>query len=163
MSEEIQRADPRLRIRLLIVMTIVALLGALGILGLDAYLGRLHALGPQLQPLAAEKAMDAARGFLAVLIVGAGAFSLYLASISRRVLAAGRFPPPGHRVISDTRIRRGRQARRAGAAGLGLAALTLLLTAAVAWQADRLFRQLLDSTLKPTIYSPAEPPAGGAS
>ena len=44
---------------------------------------------------------------------------------------------------------------------MALAALTVILTAAVVWQADRLFRQLLDSSLKPTIYVPAERPPPG--
>ena len=161
MSAEIQPADPRLRIRLLILMTVVALLGALGVLLLNAYLVGLHDLGPQLQPLAAEKAMRAAHAFFAVLLAAAVGFSLYLGRVSRRILASGRFPPPGYQVISDTRVRHGRQARRCGQAGLAAAALTVLLTALVLWQADRLLRQLLDTSLKPTIYSPAELPAPG--
>ncbi len=158
MSEEIQKADPRLRLRILILLTVVAAFGALGILYLHAYLARLHDLGPHLQPLAATRTVRAAHVFLAVLTGGALGLGLYLGWISRRVLASQRFPPPGHRVISDTRVRRGRQARRVGLCGLAFAALTVLLTAAVVWQANRLFGQLLDASLKPTIYVPAERP-----
>ena len=84
MSVEIQRADPRLRIRFLILMTIVAALGAAGILYLDAYLSSLHTLGPLLKPMATEKAMRAVQAFLAVLIAAAGSFSLYLGWLSAK-------------------------------------------------------------------------------
>ena len=162
MSEEIQKADPRLRIRLLVLMTAVALAGALTILYLNAYLVRLHDLGPLLHPLAAARAMRAVQAFLAVMMAGALGLGLYLGWISRRILASGRFPPAGHRVISDTRVRRGAEARRYGFGGLAMAAATVLLTALIVWQANRLFGLLLDSSLKPTIYVPAERPPPGA-
>ena len=152
MSQEIQRADPRQRRRVLFALTGVALAAALGILYLDAYLKELHELAEQAQPVAAARAMRAVRTGFALLMEGAVGLSAYLGRTSWRTLRSERFPPPGQRVISDTRIRRGHQARRHGRAGLVLAALTLLLTLAVSIAGHRLFEQLLDSSLKPTPF-----------
>ena len=65
---------------------------------------------------------------------------------------------PGARVISDTRVLRGLRARRRGQAGLGISVLTILLTAVIAWRADRLFHQLLSTNLEPTTFVPADRP-----
>ena len=145
MSAEIQRADARLRVRFLILMTIVALLGAVGILQLNAYLVELHALAGRAQPLAAEKALRAVHTVLGLLTAGAALLSLHLGWFSWRTLSSGRFPPPGARVISDTRIHRGLQARRRGQAGLAIATLTILLTTVVIRQTERLFQDFFGS------------------
>ncbi len=150
MSPQIQKADERLRIRWLVGLTLVAAIGAVGILRLDDYLSELHTLVAATQPATAEKARIAVRWVLAA-IVGAGAlFSLYLGWTSWRIYSGERYPPPGARVLSDTKILLGKAARRRGLIGLLLATLTLLLTLAVAARADRVFNRLLTPTLEPT-------------
>ncbi len=148
MSLEIQRADERLRIRWLIALTLVATLGAAGILRLDSYLTELHSSVAG-AAAASAKARSLVRWILAAFAGAGSLFSLYLGWSSWRVLSSERYPAPGARVISDTRIYRGRSARRRGQAGLLLAALTLLLTLAVALGAHRFFTRMLDVTLQP--------------
>ena len=150
MSPEIQRADERLRIRLLILLTIVAVLGAAGLLGLENYFAEFHNLTVEAQPAAAVKAERVVRAILVVMATGGVLFSLYLGRISWRTVRSERYPPPGARVLSDTEIRHGRQARRRGQAGLALALLTLLLTVAVVVRANSILGSMLDTTLKPT-------------
>ena len=164
MSEpEFQPADQRLRIRLLILSMLLAALGAIGLLALDHYLTGLQALAAEARPLAAAKVGQVVRAILALLAAGGVGLSLYLGRTSWRTLRSERYPPPGARVLSDTRIRRGRPARHRGQAGLALAALTLLLTVAIAWRANQVFSRLLDPTLKPTPIDfkerPGESPA----
>ncbi len=149
-SPDLQRADEGLRIRWLAVLTLVAALGAAGILRLDDYLGELHTVVAAAQPAAAAKARLAVRAILAVIAAGGVLFSLYLGRLSWRTLSSERYPPPGARVFSDTRIYRGPAARRRGQAALALALLTLLLTLAVVARADQVFGRLLEVKLKPT-------------
>ncbi len=151
MSPEIQPADAGFRVRVLLAMTLLAAIGAAGLLYLDAYLDDLDSGGTG-RLLAAERALAAVRWFLALMAAGGMLLGLYLGWISWRTLRSERFPPPGARVLSDTRVLRGRQARRRGQAGLVLAAATLLLTVFVALSADRLFARLLDTSLKPTPF-----------
>ena len=154
MSPEIQRADAGLRIRFLLVMTLVAAAAARGLVYLDGYLSELQTLAEKARPTAAEKTLTAARIVFALLAAGGVALGIYLGHISWRALRAGRFPPPGTRVLSDTVVRQGAAARRHARAGLAFAVITILLTALIVVQGDRLFRRLLDTSLRPTQYVP---------
>ncbi len=150
MSPQIQQADEKLRIRWLVGLTVLATIGAVCILRLDDYLSELHTLVAAAQPDAPERAKAAVRWVLTA-IVGAGSlFSLYLGWLSWRIVSSERYPPPGSRVLSDTRILSGAPARHRGLAGLLMAALTLLLTLAVAARAHRVFNRLLTPALRPT-------------
>ncbi len=151
-SPEIQRADERLRIRWLILLMLAATLGAAGILRLDDYFTRLHAVATEAQPAAMAKAKHVIRSILAAGAAAGALFSLYLGQASFRIYRSERYPPPGARVLSDTRICRGRPARRRGQVGMVLSLLTLLLTLAVVILANRVFTRLLDTTLKPTRF-----------
>jgi len=62
------------------------------------------------------------------LVAGATGFCVYLIVGALRTFASGEFPPPGSRVISDTRIRRGALARFIGLLNI-IAGLVLLLAA----------------------------------
>lgn len=158
MTLEIQPADPVLRRRFLIGAIAGVLVIAVGLNVLDAYLTGLHELALTAQPLAAAKAMRAVRIVLGLVVAGAVLLAGSLARTAWRTLESERFPPPGARMVSDTRIRRGREARRQGYAGLVMAGLILLLTAAIALAADALFRDLLSTKLRPTPFDvPDEP------
>jgi hypothetical protein len=67
------------------------------------------------------------RAAAAALVLPLLGFALYLWAFGARVMRAGRFPPPGQRVIRDTQVLEGRAARARGrilkvlAACLGLA------------------------------------------
>ncbi len=150
MSSEIQPADERLRFRLLLLMTLAAALGAVCLHGLDDYFTELHSLAVEAQPAAAMKAKRLVLAILGLATAGSTLFSLYLGRVSWRILRSGRFPPPGARVLSDTRVCHGRRARRRGLAGLALALLTLGLTVAIVARGYRIFDRLFDTTLKPT-------------
>ncbi len=159
MTHDIQPADPQLKRRFLLGMTGLAILIALGIHALDAYLLELHVLAQDAQPTAAAKAQDLIRMVLALLIAGTAALCLYLARSSWQTLKSERFPPPGTRVLSDTPIRRGAQARRYGQAGLLVAVLVMLVTVVVATQASRLLGKSFDTQLKPTpVFFDETPP-----
>jgi hypothetical protein len=149
-SAEIQPADPRLRTRWLVLLTLAAALGAIGLLSLDGYLKELHGLASQSPAAAATQARGFARAILAAIAAGGVLLSLVLARDSWRTLRTERYPPPGARVLSDTRIRHGRAARRRGQAGLALSVLTLLLTVFIVARAHRVFSHLLETRLKPT-------------
>ncbi len=150
MSPEIQPADERLRIRLLILLTLAAVLGGAGLLGLDSHLSELQTLASEAQPVAAAKAKPVVLATLALMTAAGVLFSIHLAMVSWRTVRGERYPPAGTRVISDTEVCHGHRARRRGYTGLALALLMLWLTVAIAARAHRVFGGLLDTTLKPT-------------
>ncbi len=153
MDPEIQPADPEQRKRVLIAMMVLALLIALGLNTLDAHLVDLQALAQESYTTAALKARLAVRWVLGLISASALGLSGYLASTSWRTLKHLRYPPPGTKVMSDTRIRRGKDARNHGRAGLILAGLTLMLTVAVLLLASNRVNSLLDTSLRPTPVS----------
>ncbi len=147
---------------MLILLTLAAVIGAAGLLGLDKYLTELNSLPVAAQPVAAAKAKRIVYAILALMTTAGLLFSLFLARVSWRVVRGERYPPPGARVLSDTAVCYGRRARRRGQAGLVLALLILLLTVAVAARGHQVFSRLLDTTLQPTRVElgglPARPP-----
>ena len=159
MSQEIQPADPRLRTVVLVLMTLAGMLGAAGLLYLDAHLTALLAFAEMAPPVvAAERFLRAARIFLglsaaiAVLVAGS------LARVSWRTLRSERFPPPGSRVTSDTPVLRGSAARRRGLTGLAVAVLMLGATALAIGQLDNVLRGLLIVHPGPPPLEKVEPP-----
>ena len=153
MDPEFQPADPVQRKRVLIVLTMLALLIALGIHTLDAYMADLHALAKESYTTAAMRAKVAVRWVLGLLLAGGLGLSGYLASTSWRTLKHLRHPPPGAKVISDTKIRHGEEARSHGRVGLILAGLTLVFTIAVVALVSSRLEPLLDTSLRPTAVS----------
>ncbi len=130
MEAEIIPADKRHR---KLVLCAAALLGLLGLLGLAILCGHLS----EIQRLA-EKEPAAAEGKmlrLATIMVWVGGLGLvgtgaWLWRLGRRINRAGRFPPPGMKVIKDTRVRTDGPARALAslaeaAAGLCVVAGTL--------------------------------------
>ena len=154
--QTIQAADPELRRKVLGLLTVLGLLAVLGVLRLEAYLVDLGALAASSPHEAAAKALSVSRLFLAAVAALAVVLAAYLGRLSWRTLAVGRYPPPGVRVIRDTRVVRGPRARRYGWMVLALALLILAAGLLVPWRADRHLRALLAPGLGPTDLSPAE-------
>lgn len=101
---DVRKADPALRRRMLLFVALAVIVAALLIFFLERY------RAPLREWLLAEPGMTAQRGgmiitLLAVLSVAPLiGFAVYLWSIGGRALRAREFPPPGLRVIRDTRM-----------------------------------------------------------
>ena len=119
--DHIQKADPRARLTAVVLILVIGVAGTVLISVTNTYLAGLAAL--------AESQPDAAlaRGALVFKVVGiAGGLGLmllaaYVAHLAARVRRSERFPPPGVRVVRDTRILEGYRAKRRGDIGLLLA------------------------------------------
>lgn len=108
MKEPILRADRDHRRRILFIYILAATLGAL-ILGWGLPWAE-QALARQ-DPQTAWRVLKAA---LAVVFLSVVAMGLYLFRLGRRVLESERFPPPNHKVVRDTRILEGKEAKTRG-------------------------------------------------
>ena len=110
-SDEIIPADKGLRKKTIIL--VIGIVLAAMILGpyLNGYLADLRQEGVERPELAYSKMivlMKWVLGSAALLITLSG---VYLLIIAFRALKAGRYPPPGMKVIKDTRVKTGRQAK----------------------------------------------------
>ena len=111
MSDEIIPADKGLRKKTIIgIMGIFLAAMAVGPY-LNDYLADLRLEGEERPELAYSKMIVLMKwilGSAALLITLTG---VYLLIIAFRALKAGRYPPPGMKVIKDTRVKTGRQAK----------------------------------------------------
>ena len=120
---EIQRADRRLRMLLVLAFVGAVAVGAVGLSVFEGWLDEVR----QLAPADARRALRSA-----FLWVAGGAFAtsllpgVYLWRFGSRTRSAARFPPPGARVIRDTAILQGDAARRRGGIIQGLGVLLTL-------------------------------------
>jgi hypothetical protein len=129
---EILKSDPTTRRRALALIIAGALFGAVLIAGLA------HFREPLREWLLSDPHRFSSRMRFALMIVTAAisapplAMAGWLWAIARRVLRAGRFPPPGQRVIRDTPVLTGADAVIRGRI-LQVLAVCLAAVCAVMW------------------------------
>lgn len=152
----IQPADLGLRRKVLGALALVALVGCYGVVRLEAYFQKVQLLAKSDLVQAAEKAQRVSDVLFLVLAVGMVVFGGYLLRLSLRVLKTRRFPPPGTRVISDTKVLQGKVARIYGGTLLVLSLAILVAAVVVPWTAAQKVQKVLTITLEPTPQTPEE-------
>jgi MFS family permease len=110
-SDEIIPADKGLRKKTIIL--IIGIFLAAMILGtyLNGYLADLRLEGEERPELVYPKLITLMKWFLGSAAIGITLTGVYLLVIAFRTLKAGRYPPPGMKVIKDTRIKTGKPAK----------------------------------------------------
>ncbi len=110
-TEEIIPADKGLRKKAIIL--IIGIVLAAVILGpyIKGYLADLRQEGVERPESAYPKMITLVKWVLGSAALGITLTGVYLLVIAFRALKAGRYPPPGMKVIKDTRIKTGRQAK----------------------------------------------------
>src|SRR5512132_248213 len=121
---DIVRGDPALRRRMLFLLPLVLLLGVVA-LATAPRATRLLLLWLQQSPETGQHAVLAMLAFAAPFTLAAWLVGVDAVRRSIRTLRARRFPPPGMRVVSDTRVMHGTMARAFGMVGLSLGAALL--------------------------------------
>ena len=108
MNQEMIPADKEYRKKVLVVCAIIGLLGAI-IIGLV-----LPKAQQYLQGFDLGTTLRVAKVATVVLFLSIIPLALYLLLQGRRVLKSERFPPPGAKVIRDTKLMKGNEARIRG-------------------------------------------------
>jgi len=157
MYETVIPADTRLRTQVIVWGTCTLVLGLACILYLNTYLDALTALHTAAPQLAAEQIQ---RLFF-LLAIGIALLTGLLAGIvsylAVRVLKAGQYPPPGMRVIRDTKLKTGREAKFTAIIAMTLTALALLcgigLSGMLLWASHDLGREYRSPRLEAAVPS----------
>jgi len=143
MADEIIPGDKRHRRLTLVAALLLSLLGLLALGILCGYLGEIQKLAREDLRAAEQQALR-----LTAIVLWIGGLSLvgmgaWFWRLGRRINLAGRFPPPGMKVIKDTRVRSGAQAR--ALANLAEAAALLCVVAGTIgmWYLHRLVAAVL--------------------
>ena len=111
MKDEIIPADKKYRRLALVTAVLLTVLGLLALGMLHAYLGEVKKLAKEDLREAEEKMFR-----LVKIVLWVGGLSLvgmggWFWRLGRRINLAGRFPVPGMKVVKDTRVRTGSEAR----------------------------------------------------
>jgi hypothetical protein len=110
-SDEIIPADRGLRKKTIILILGIVLAAMIAGPYLTSYLADLRLEGEARPELAYPKMITLFIWFLGSAVLLTTLTGVYLLVIAFRALKAGRYPPPGMKVIKDTRIKTGRQAK----------------------------------------------------
>jgi hypothetical protein len=143
MEDEIVPADKRHRRLTLVTAGLLTLLGLLALGMLPAYLGGIRKLAEEDLWAAEEKALR-----LVAIVLWVGGLSLVVMGawfwrLGRRINLADRFPPPGMKVIKDTRVRTGAKARAVANLAQATALVCVVAGTVGAWYLYRLAAALL--------------------
>ena len=135
-------ADQRLRRRVLVLAIVLSVLGLAAIYALEQFLEDIQELAKESPEEAMEQFGAFLSVFLAVVSLSLILVSVWIARFSLKALQAEQFPPPGARVIRDTRIIYGAQARRKAIPGLVLAAILAVCSILLYWQGWSVYQAL---------------------
>ena len=155
MGDRIIRADRRLRAVVLAMTCVGAVAGAVAIASLQSRLQTIREMAPGDPQAALAQAAVLLRRLVLALAAGAVALGAYTLSIAARTLRSGIFPPPGTRVIRDTKQLTGDAARKRAYLGILISLLMVAAALIVPYQVHTLLERLerpLDA--RPATHEP---------
>lgn len=126
MNSGIVPADKNLRKKCFIFLGLLVIAVFITLPYFNKYLEQIKQVSNENPEAAFKKSMfvlKATLGFVSFLLVMTGIYSM---SLARRTLKSGQYPPPGMRVIRDTRLRTGNQAKRAGISLIALSCILII-------------------------------------
>ena len=126
MSDRVAPADRRLRWWSLLAVCVAAALGVVVLVAVRNALLEIHVQHEQGVPVELERAVRLIRALAVAGSAGALGSALWFWLLGTRILRCGAYPPPGMKVIKETRVKEGDAARRVA---LGAFLLSVVLTA----------------------------------
>jgi len=138
MDDEIIRADRKLRRRMLWLTGLLGLAGLIGLAFVHHYLQGINDLVGEDREAAALNAARLAVGMAWMAGLSLVGIGIWFLRAGHRVRRWRRFPPPGAKVIRDTKVRTGLDARDFATLFTTIGLLTAVLGAVGAWHLGRL-------------------------
>jgi H+/Cl- antiporter ClcA len=127
MNTDFIPADKELRRKFIIFLVIVTLALIIVEPHVKAYLDQINQLSKKDPELALTKAMPPLKWSMRVVFLALLGMGAYLILLARRTLRSGQYPPPGMRVIRDTRLRTENQAKRSAISLIVLASILIVV------------------------------------
>ncbi len=145
MTRPIARADRRYRRKVLAIVALIMVVGAC-LIGWIIPWSREYLLG--LEPMAALIIVKVALGFMFLSLIP---FGLLILALGRRVVKQERFPPPGMKVIKDTKLIEGAKARLQGRVLIAFSLILILFALFGAVYFPYMISKLTSPSLQMTI------------
>jgi len=134
MDEKIIRADATLRRRVLLWGGLLSIAGLIGLAILYRHLQGINDLAGEDHEAAVAGAARLAVGMAWMAGLSLVGIGIWFLRLGHRIGRSRRFPPPGARVIRDTKVRTGLDARDIATVLTAVGALTAVLGVAAAWR-----------------------------
>ncbi len=119
-------ADKVLRKKVILFLLVVILASIVLEPHFKAYMHQIDQLSEKDPERALEKTMLLLKWSLRIVFFSLLGMGAYLILLARRTLRSGQYPPPGMRVIRDTRLRTENQAKRAALSLIALASFLIV-------------------------------------
>jgi len=142
MTEHIIPVDKKLRKQTLIGLLLLILIGAFLIQAILAHFEEIKSLAITNPDLSVLKVKEFVCWVIILNAILSLAFCVYFVSIAIRILKSKRYPPPGMRVIKDTRLQTGKKAKAMAIVQI-IMAVFAILTNAVPWYLYVIIEKLL--------------------
>jgi len=126
MEQDIVQGDKELRKKFILFLILFTMVVILVEPTLNRYIDEIKQTSEKNPGLAFKKSMVALKvslGLVSFLLLMAG---VYFIALARGTFKSGQYPPPGMRVIRDTRLRTGTRAKRAGISLLVLSCIFII-------------------------------------
>ena len=128
MDTDVISADKTLRKKVIIFLVIVVLASIVLEPHFKAYMDQIHQFSKKDPERALEKTMLLLKWSLRAVFLALLGMGAYLILLARRTFRSGQYPPPGMKVIRDTRLRTGNQAKRAAISLIVLASILIVVS-----------------------------------
>jgi len=126
MDQDMVRADKSLRKKFILFLILFTIIVILIEPTINRYIEQIKETSEKDPELSLKKSMVALKvslGLVSFLLLMTG---VYFIALVRRTFKSGQYSPPGMRVIRDTRLRTGTQAKRAGISLIALSCIFII-------------------------------------
>ena len=112
MSQDIVPADKEFRKRFIVFLMLIVIVFVVIILSMKSYLDQMEQLRREDPGLAGKKVVLLLKWWMGLGSLPILGLAVYQIILARRILKSGRFPPPGMKMIRDTKIQTGAKAKK---------------------------------------------------
>jgi hypothetical protein len=143
MIQDIVPADKEYRKRFIFFLVLIVIVFAVTILSIKSYLDQMAQLTRENPNLAAEKVMFLLKWWMGLGSLPILGLAVYQILLARRVLKSGQFPPPGMKVVRDTKIKTGGKAKKVALSLIVLSSIIVVITLFLVYWPYALEKKLL--------------------
>jgi hypothetical protein len=143
MNPVIVPADKEYRKRFIIFLVLIVMVFVVTILSMKSYLDQMAQLRRENPDLAVEKVLVLLKWWMGLGSLPILGLAVYQILLARRVLKSGQFPPPGMKVVRDTKIRTGGKARKVACSLIVLSSIIVMITLLLVYWPYALEKKLL--------------------
>jgi hypothetical protein len=127
MNQDIVRADKEFRKRFTAFLILIIIVFSVTILSVKGYLDQMGELRRDNPGLAGKKVILLLKWWMGLGSLPILGLAVYQIILARRILKSGRFPPPGMKMIRDTKIETGAKAKKVAVSLIALSSVVIVI------------------------------------